>query len=269
MGILNVTPDSFSDGGRYLTPEAAIQRARAMADEGADLIDVGGESSRPGAESVSEAEELRRILPVVEAVAASVPAPLSIDTTKAEVAKRALAAGAAVINDISAMRFDPAMPRTIAESGAGAILMHMQGTPRTMQESPQYADVVEEVKEFLRMRARAAQDAGIEEERILLDPGIGFGKNREQNLTLLRNLTALAEMGRPLCVGLSRKSFIGAVTGQALADRLPGSLAGAVTAWLLGAQVLRVHDVKETVAALTTAAAIMGDGLTGSGRGST
>jgi dihydropteroate synthase len=262
MGILNVTPDSFSDGGHYLDPEEAVRHARDLVAQGADLIDVGGESSRPGADPVDETEELRRVLPVIEAITRSGSVPISIDTTKAEVARQAVRVGAAIINDISALRFDEAMPRVAAEFSTGVILMHMQGTPRTMQRAPEYRDVVGEVKEFLRSRLRTAQDHGIEQECIMLDPGIGFGKNLQQNLTLLAHLGVLAELGRPLCVGLSRKSFIGAVTGQALPDRLPGSLAAAVVAWMRGAQVLRVHEVKETVAALKMAAAIVGECVT-------
>lgn len=262
MGILNVTPDSFSDGGRYLEPAAAARRALEMVDQGADLIDIGGESSRPGAESIPEAEELRRVMPVVEALVGSISVPLSIDTTKALVAERAIKAGASVINDISALRYDARMARVGAESGAGVILMHMQGTPRTMQVAPTYGDVVREVKGFLRSRLMAAQEQGIDQECILLDPGIGFGKNLQQNLTLLRHLHELEDLGRPLCVGVSRKSFLGAVTGQRLPDRLPGSLAAAVMAWTRGARVLRVHDVRETVAALKTAVAIDGSQLT-------
>ncbi len=262
MGILNVTPDSFSDGGRYLDPHAAVQHAVEMVEQGADLVDLGGESSRPGAESISEAEELHRVLPVIEALAGRISVPISIDTTKAEVARRAVKAGAAIINDISALRFDARMPQVAAGCGAGVILMHMQGTPRTMQAAPTYGDVVHEVKEFLRSRMLAAQERGIGQERILLDPGIGFGKNLEQNLALLRQLHELTEIGRPLCVGLSRKSFLGAVTGRALPDRLAGSLAAAVMAWTRGAQVLRVHDVKETAAALKVAAAISANGAT-------
>jgi dihydropteroate synthase len=262
MGVLNVTPDSFSDGGRYSNPAAAVRRALEMVAQGADLLDVGGESSRPRAEPVDEAEELRRVLPVVEAVAASVTVPISVDTTKAEVARQAVKAGASIVNDISAMRFDSGMRRMIESLGAGVILMHMQGTPQTMQEAPRYGNVVQEVKAFLRSRLREAVESGIDEDRILLDPGIGFGKNLRQNLTLLSRLPDLSELGRPLCVGLSRKSFIGALTGEALPDRLPGSLSGAVVAWMRGAHVLRVHDVRETAAALKVAVSVteVGDG---------
>lgn len=257
MGVLNVTPDSFSDGGRFLEPSVAVDHALTMVAEGANLIDVGGESSRPGAEPVGVSEELRRVIPVMEALARAIAVPLSVDTTKAEVARQAVRSGASIINDISALRWDPAMRRVAVESGAGLILMHMQGTPRTMQRAPEYADVVREVKDFLISSLREATKSGIEPERILLDPGIGFGKNLQQNLTLLAELGSLAEIGRPLCVGVSRKSFIGTVTDAALADRLPGSLAAAVVAMMNGARLLRVHDVPETAAALNMAVAIL------------
>ncbi|MBI5854319.1 MAG: dihydropteroate synthase [Nitrospirae bacterium] len=257
MGVLNVTPDSFSDGGRFLEPSVAIDHALKMVAEGANVIDVGGESSRPGAEPVEVSEELQRVIPVMEALARAIAVPLSVDTTKAEVARQAVRSGASIINDISALRWDPAMRRVAAETGAGVILMHMQGAPKTMQRAPEYADVVREVKNFLISSLREATKSGIEPERILLDPGIGFGKNLQQNLTLLAELGSLAEIGRPLCVGVSRKSFIGAVTDAALPDRLPGSLAAAVVAMINGARLLRVHDVPETVAALNMATAIL------------
>ena len=257
MGVLNVTPDSFSDGGRFLEPTVAVDRALAMVAEGADLIDIGGESSRPGAESVGVSEELRRVIPVIEALARAIAVPLSVDTTKAEVARQGVRSGASIINDISALRSDPAMGRIAVESGVGVILMHRQGAPKTMQRAPEYADVVQEVKDFLISSLRAAKNSGIEPERILLDPGIGFGKNLQQNLTLLAELGSLVEIGRPLCVGVSRKSFIGTVTGAALPDRLPGSLSAAVVAMMHGAGLLRVHDVPETVAALNMAVAIL------------
>lgn len=257
MGVLNVTPDSFSDGGRFLEPSVAVDHALTMVAEGASLIDVGGESSRPGAEPVGVSEELRRVIPVMEALARAIAVPLSVDTTKAEVARQAVRSGASIINDISALRSDPAMRRVAAESGAGVILMHRQGVPKTMQRAPEYADVVREVKDFLISSLCEATKSGIEPERILLDPGIGFGKNLQQNLTLLAELGSLAEIGRPLCVGVSRKSFIGTVTDAALPDRLPGSLAAAVVAMMHGAGLLRVHDVPETVAALNMAVAIL------------
>lgn len=257
MGVLNVTPDSFSDGGRFLEPSVAVDHALRMVAEGANLIDVGGESSRPGAEPVEVSEELQRVIPVMEALARAIAVPLSVDTTKAEVARQAVRSGASIINDISALRLDPAMRRVAAESGAGVILMHMQGAPKTMQRAPEYADVVREVKDFLISSLREATKNGIEPERILLDPGIGFGKNLQQDLTLLAELGSLAEIGRPLCVGVSRKSFIGTVTDAALPDRLPGSLAAAVVAMMNGARLLRVHDVPETVAALKMATAIL------------
>lgn len=243
MGVLNVTPDSFSDGGRYLDPGAALKHALEMVEEGADLIDIGAESSRPGAEPVPEAEELHRLIPVVQEVCRQVPVPVSVDTTKAAVARTAIAAGAAMVNDISACEADPAMLGVVAETGAGLVLMHMQGTPRTMQQSPRYGSVVDEVCEFLRARIQAAVQAGIAADHILLDPGIGFGKNLKHNLTLLAGLDAFQSLGRPILVGVSRKAFIGEVLGRRTDDRLMGTAAAVAAAVLRGASVLRVHDV--------------------------
>lgn len=244
MGVLNVTPDSFSDGGLYLDPGAAVKHALEMIEEGADLIDIGAESSRPGAEPVSEAEELRRLIPVVQEVCRQVLVPVSVDTTKAAVARAAIEAGAVIVNDISACQADPSMVNVVAETGAGLVLMHMQGTPRTMQQAPRYGAVVEDVREFLRARMQAAAAAGIAAEQILLDPGIGFGKNLEHNLTLLAGLDAFQSLGRPILVGVSRKAFIGEVLGRRTDDRLMGTAAAVAAAVLRGARVIRVHDVK-------------------------
>ncbi len=245
MGILNVTPDSFSDGGRFLSPDAAVERALAMEKEGADIIDVGGESSRPGADPVPVEEELRRVLPVLERLRGKLRIPISIDTTKAEVAEAALRAGASIVNDISALRFDPAMAPLVAEFGAGLVLMHMLGTPKTMQQAPHYEDVVTEVRDFLAERAQYAQSQGIPREAIAVDPGIGFGKTVEHNLELLRRLPELVELGFPVLVGPSRKSFIGAILGLGVEERLEGTLAACAVAVVRGADILRVHDVKE------------------------
>ena len=253
MGILNVTPDSFSDGGSWATFDAAVRQGQRLAQEGADVIDVGGESTRPGAEPVSEAEECRRIIPVIRALAGAIPAVLSVDTTKASVAAEALKTGARIINDVSALRHDPAMADVAVSAGAGVALMHMLGTPGTMQLDPRYDDVVSEVAAFLTERLQAA---GLEQNALAVDPGIGFGKTVEHNLRLLANLEALARMGRPVILGLSRKSFIGRLTGAKTDERLAGSLAGLVYGALHGAAVLRVHDVRASRQALDVALAI-------------
>lgn len=244
MGVLNVTPDSFSDGGLYLDPGAAVKHALQMVDEGADLIDIGAESSRPGAEPVSEAEELRRLVPVVQEVCRLVQVPVSVDTTKAKVAGAALESGAAIINDISALQADRAMAGVVSKAGAGLVLMHMQGTPQTMQRAPHYTDLVAEVRDFLHARLRAAVEAGMAADQILLDPGIGFGKNLEQNLILLDRLESFQSLGRPILVGVSRKAFIGEVLGRRAGDRLMGTAAAVAAAVLRGALVVRVHDVR-------------------------
>jgi dihydropteroate synthase len=244
MGILNVTPDSFYDGGRYLDPQAALDRAQQMAEEGADIIDVGGQSSRPGSEPVPEAEEARRVLPVVRAVAAAVPALISVDTYRAAIARAALDAGAHLINDISALRFDPALVGVLAERGAPVILMHMQGTPRDMQRHPRYESVVDEVWAFLHERLQAAQAGGIAAERLLVDPGIGFGKGLRHNLEILRKLHHFQTLGRPLVIGTSRKSFIGRILGADVDERLEGTAATVAMAILHGASIVRVHDVR-------------------------
>jgi dihydropteroate synthase len=249
MGVVNVTPDSFSDGGLYLDPGAAIAHGRELVADGAGILDVGGESTRPGAEPVAEAEELARVVPVIEGLA-DLEVAISIDTSKAAVAGAALDAGAEIVNDVTALRGDPEMAALCADRGATVVLMHMAGTPRTMQESPTYNDVVAEVTAFLAGRLEAATAAGIAEERIWLDPGIGFGKTAEHNMELLRRLGELAELGRPLLVGASRKSFIGKVDGSGPGERLGGTIAASVLAATKGAEVLRVHDVAEACQAL-------------------
>src|SRR5437867_1592907 len=243
MGVLNVTPDSFSDGGRYHQPEAAVEHALAMIEQGADLIDIGAESSRPGSNPVEEEEEIRRLLPVITAVCRQASVPVSVDTTKAGVARRALDAGAAIVNDISALRFDPLMGQVVAKAGAGLVLMHMQGTPKSMQRDPQYRDVVAEVRQFFIERMKTAEDVGIDPEQILLDPGFGFGKNVTHNLTLLMQLDQLSALGRPMVVGVSRKAFIGQVLDRQVGDRLMGTAVAVVVAVLRGARIVRVHDV--------------------------
>ncbi len=256
MGIINVTPDSFFDGGRRFEAAAAVADGVAMIASGADILDVGGESTRPGAAPVSEEEETARVLPVVRGLRARIGAPISIDTYKASVARAALEEGADIVNDISALRFDPGMAALVAAEKVPLILMHMQGTPRTMQQDPQYRDVVREVRDFLAAQLYAALEAGVVQEAVIVDPGIGFGKTVEHNLELLRGLPALAALGQPLLVGASRKTFIGKILGAEPADRLEGSLAAAVAAVLGGANILRVHDVAETVKAVRIADAL-------------
>ena len=257
MGIVNVTPDSFSDGGVNFRADDAIASARRMVDEGAAIIDVGGESTRPGAAPVSAKEELRRIEPVLEQLAGL---PVSIDTAKAEVAGRALELGAEMVNDVTALRADPGLATVAAEADAYVCLMHMQGQPRTMQANPTYADVVSDVKAFLEERLHFAVDAGIREDRICVDPGIGFGKTADHNFELIRRLDEIAALGRPVVVGFSRKSSLGRILGDpdAITGPLSASIAAAVTAYERGATILRVHDVKEHVEALTAARAVVG-----------
>ena len=257
MGVVNVTPDSFSDGGLYLDPDAAVAHGEELARAGAAILDVGGESTRPGAEAVSEAEELRRVVPVIQGLAEG-DAEISVDTSKAAVAEAALDAGAAIVNDVTALRGDPEMAALCADRGATVVLMHMLGSPRTMQENPVYGDVVDEVKAFLAERVEAAVAAGVGEERIWLDPGIGFGKTAAHNLELLRRLAELGELGRPLVIGTSRKSFIGRVDGSDAGERLGGTIASSVLAAAEGAEVLRVHDVAEVGQAMAVATAILG-----------
>ena len=245
MGVLNVTPDSFSDGGRYFAPDLAVEHALAMVEQGADLLDIGAESSRPGADPVDVSEEIRRLIPVVQEVCRRVPVPISVDTQKASVARLALDAGAAIINDISALRSDPVMGQIIAASGAALVLMHMQGTPKDMQQAPRYECVIEDVRTFFEERMRAATDIGIQPDRILLDPGIGFGKHFEHNLTLLGRLNDFRTLGRPIMIGVSRKAFIGRVLGRGVGERLMGTAGAVAAAVLHGARVVRVHDVAE------------------------
>lgn len=246
MGILNVTPDSFSDGGKFLSLEEAVVQAKKMIKEGADIIDVGGESSRPGAEPVSPEGELRRVIPVIQKIREQSDISISIDTTKSIVAAQAIEAGATMINDISAGTVDPEMFSVAAQYRVPICLMHMKGKPQTMQENPYYEDVVGEVKEYLRERIAAAMDFGIKKEKILIDPGIGFGKRVEDNLALLKNLDQFQDLGCPILIGTSRKSFIGEITGAEVDQRLPGSLASLGFAYQKGASIFRVHDVAET-----------------------
>lgn len=243
MGIVNVTPDSFFDGGQYYDPQRAVAHALRLVAEGADLLDIGAESTRPGALPVDEHEERRRLLPVVSAVARTVSVPISVDTSKAEVARAALDAGAVMVNDVTALRGDRAMVDVVAEAGAGLIVMHMQGIPETMQQAPHYDDVVGDVAQFLAERSRFAMDHGVERDRIVLDPGIGFGKTLTHNLDLLANLHAFTELGFPLLVGPSRKGFIGRLTHQSVDARAWGTAAVIALAVQQGARILRVHDV--------------------------
>jgi dihydropteroate synthase len=255
MGVLNVTPDSFSDGGRFFDLPAALAQAERLAEEGAAIIDVGGESTRPGAAPVTVEEELRRVVPVVERLAGSLVVPVSVDTRTPAVMREVLAAGASMINDVTALRAAGAL-EAVAASGAAVCLMHMQGEPQTMQNEPHYANVLGEVREFLRERVAACVAAGIARTRLVIDPGFGFGKTLEHNLELLRGLPTLAAGGLPVLAGLSRKRMIGALTGRGEGDRLAGSVALAVMAALNGASIVRAHDVRETVDALRIVAAI-------------
>jgi dihydropteroate synthase len=257
MGVVNVTPDSFSDGGRYLDPDLAISHGLELAAEGAAILDVGGESTRPGALPVEAEEELRRVLPVVEGLAAAgTQAQISVDTSKAIVASRTLEAGATFVNDVTALRADPEMVGLVASSRADVCLMHMLGEPRTMQEDPRYEDVVSDVKRFLEERLQYAVQRGVDEDRILLDPGIGFGKTLEHNLELIARIDELVALGRPVAIGASRKSFIGRITGRPDPDdRVPGTVAVNVLAYERGVRVFRVHDVAPSRDALSMAAA--------------
>ncbi|MFL5892612.1 MAG: dihydropteroate synthase [Solirubrobacterales bacterium] len=256
MGIVNVTPDSFSDGGRFLAPERAIAHARELVAGGADLLDIGGESTRPGARAVSAEEELTRVAPVLAGLD-DLSVAISIDTSKAPVAEAALDASAEIVNDVTALRSDPALAGLCAERECVVVLMHMQGTPRTMQENPTYDDVVDDVKAFLAERIEFAVGEGIDAERIWIDPGIGFGKTVRHNLELIRRLGELRELGRPIVVGASRKRFIGTLTGREVDDRLGGTIASSVLAMKAGADVLRVHDVAEVRQALIVAEAVL------------
>jgi dihydropteroate synthase len=251
MGVVNVTPDSFSDGGKFLVPGAAVAHARALIEQGADILDVGAESTRPGSDPVSTQDEIARAIPLIAAIRAESAIPISIDTMKPDVARAAVAAGATIWNDVTALTHAPDAPAVAAELGCELMLMHMQGAPRTMQAAPRYDDVVAEVTAFLDLRAQAAVAAGVAREKIWLDPGIGFGKSLEHNLTLLAHLDELVELGFPVLLGVSRKSFIASIDpGVSPAHRLPGSLAAALAGAQAGVAALRVHDVAETVQAL-------------------
>lgn len=254
-GIINITPDSFSDGGIYFDTKRAINRAHEIVEEGGDIIDIGGESTRPGSDPLSADEELRRVMPVIERLNLNVP--ISIDTYKAEVAREALSAGCEIVNDIGGLRFDPDMPNVVKEFGAGCIVMHIKGTPKDMQTNPKYDDVMAEIITYLKKSIEIAKSAGVSEEKILVDPGIGFGKrNPSDNLLILKKLADLKVIGRPIHIGVSRKSFIGRSLGLPLEERLEPSIASAIMAVLNGANVLRVHDVKATVKAIRMVEAI-------------
>jgi dihydropteroate synthase len=256
-GVVNVTPDSFSDGGRFFDREAAVARAEELAEQGAEVIDVGGESTRPNAGPVSEAEELRRVIPVIEELAGRLKIAISVDTMKPAVALAAVAAGASIVNDVGANREDPAMWRIVAETGAGYVAMHMQGTPQTMQAKPVYGDVAAEVREFFRDRLKRLEEQGVAAEQVALDVGIGFGKTLEHNLQLLAELESFTNLARPMLLGISRKSFLGKVYGDPGAERLSGALAGTALARSAGAQMFRTHDVAATVQALRMTEAVL------------
>ena len=256
MGVVNVTPDSFSDGGLYLDPTAAIAHGKALAAEGAAILDIGGESTRPGAAPVAADEELRRVEPVVAALA-EVAEAISVDTSKATVAEAALDAGASIVNDVTALRGDPEMAALVADRGAGLVLMHMAGDPRTMQVNPEYGDVVAEVRDFLAARLEVAVAAGVDESRVWLDPGVGFGKTDRHNFELLRGIPELANLGRPILLGTSRKSFIGRTDGSDADDRLGGTIATSILAATAGASILRVHDVREMSQAMSVVNAVL------------
>jgi dihydropteroate synthase len=257
MGILNVTPDSFSDGGKYYSLEKAIERGVEIANERADIIDVGGESTRPNAEMVSEEEELRRVIPVIRELARRVKVPISIDTQKTDVAEAALEAGATIVNDIAAYRFDPKMLSIVAQSGAGYVLMHMQGSPQTMQKNPVYQDVVADIAGFFKGGLKRIEQAGVNREQAILDVGIGFGKTVEHNVALISDLKQFCQFERPTLLGVSRKSFIGHLLGASLPERLPASLACACWAVENGVNIIRAHDVSDTVQALRMMEAIL------------
>jgi len=246
MGVLNVTPDSFSDGGRFLKLEEAVKQGLKLAEEGADIIDIGGESTRPGSEPVTIEEELRRIMPVIEELTKRIQVPISIDTYKSKIAKEVLDSGASMVNDISGLRFDPEMKKVIAEYDVPVVLMHIQGTPRNMQENPKYDNLIEDIKSYLNQSISMAEEAGIGEDKIIIDPGIGFGKTLDDNLKILKNLREFKSLGKPVMIGVSRKSFIGKILDLPTDERLEGSLAALAIAVINGANILRVHDVKES-----------------------
>jgi len=257
MGILNVTPDSFSDGGLYLDKNKAVKRGLELAEEGADIIDIGGESTRPGSNSISTEEELKRIIPVLSDLREKTDALISVDTTKSEVARAALDHGADIINDISALRFDPQMPPLAVNRDVPVVLMHMKGTPKTMQANPSYEDLLAEVKSFFKERLETAKTLGIKREKIIIDPGIGFGKGHNDNLLLIKNLRALEEFERPIMIGISRKSFIGKILNLPVLERIDGTIASAVISIIHGAHILRVHDVAPIKRAVLVAEAIL------------
>jgi len=246
MGVLNVTPDSFSDGGRFFELEEAVEQGLKLAEEGADIIDVGGESTRPGSEPVAIEEELRKVIPVIEELAKRIKTPVSIDTYKSRVAKEALDSGASMVNDITGLRFDPEIKKVVAKYDVPVVLMHIQGTPKNMQESPKYENLLEDVKSYLSQSISIAEKAGIGEDKIIIDPGIGFGKTLNDNLMILKNLVEFKNLGRPVMIGVSRKSFIGKILDLPTDERLEGSLASMAVAIMNGANILRVHDVKES-----------------------
>jgi dihydropteroate synthase len=260
MGVLNVTPDSFSDGGLFFDKESAVRRAHYLIGLGADILDIGGESTRPGSDALPLEEELRRTIPVIQAVAKSSHIPLSIDTCKAEVAHRALDAGASIVNDISGLRFDPAMPKVVAEYGVPVIVMHIKGTPKDMQEHPVYEALVPEIMDYLRCSIRLAADSGISEDKIIVDPGIGFGKTVDHNLEIIKNLKEFTLLGRPVAIGVSRKAFIGKLLGGVppppAGERMEGTAAAVAAAILNGANIVRVHDVGEMAKVARVADAI-------------
>ncbi|HXW68712.1 MAG TPA: dihydropteroate synthase [Dissulfurispiraceae bacterium] len=257
MGVLNITPDSFSDGGFFFDKEKAVRQAHYLIDNGADILDIGGESTRPGAAALPAAEELKRTIPVIQAVARSVHIPVSIDTCKAEVARRALDAGASMVNDISGLRFDPAMSHVVAEYGVPVIVMHIKGTPKDMQENPVYEALIPEILDYLRCSIRLAADSGIPEERVVIDPGIGFGKTFYHNLEIIKNLKEFTLLGRPVAIGVSRKAFIGKLLGGAPPSaRMEGTAAAVAVSIVNGAHIVRVHDVKEMTKVARVADAI-------------
>jgi len=257
MGVVNVTPDSFSDGGRFFDTAAAVEHGVVLEQEGAQILDIGGESTRPRATPVTETEELRRVIPVIEGLASRVKVPISIDTMKPGVARAAIAAGASIVNDVAANREDDAMWRVVADAGAGYVVMHMRGEPQTMQAKPVYADVVGEIREFFFNRIQRLSDCGIAREQVILDVGIGFGKTTEHNLRLIGALRSFTKVERPMLLGVSRKSFIAKVVGDEMAGRLPAGLACATLAVEAGVQMIRAHDVRETVQAVRMAEAVL------------
>lgn len=257
MGVVNVTPDSFSDGGLYLEKKKAVQRALELVGEGADIVDVGGESTRPGSDPIPAKEEIRRLIPVISSVREKTDVLISVDTTKSEVAEAALDAGASIINDISSLRVDPEMASLVVQRDAPVILMHMKGTPKTMQINPSYTDLLEEVKSFLRERIELALASGFKKEKIIIDPGIGFGKRYEDNLTLINNLLVFEDLDRPILVGPSRKSFIGKILNLPPLERIEGTIASSIISIIRGAHILRVHDVAPVKRALLVAEAIL------------